>query len=152
MNKMEKRIAEITQKEYAILASRASSALIAYLMAERKNKKPYQNFILIPNNICLSVPYCVKISGFNPLFIDISLDDYNVKYTALDSTLGNLSTQIAGMILPHIYGHLLDKEKLEKIKEKHPDIFIIEDAAQIIPYNNQVGSFGDAVLMSSVAT
>ncbi len=148
ITELENKIAHISKRKYCFFTGRASTALFCYLTSQKK--KDVEEYIIIPNILCNSVPNTILNAGYKPIFVDINLKNYTISSESLKTALDVCGSKVSGVIAPHLYGHTFDYESLLKMKEKY-NFFLIEDAAQTIPDNSgksMVGKIGDASLFS----
>ncbi|MBF0385363.1 MAG: DegT/DnrJ/EryC1/StrS family aminotransferase [Candidatus Omnitrophica bacterium] len=140
--KTEGKIADYFDKKHALITGRACSGLWLYLKA-----KGYKdNFIILPNNICTVVPYTVSLSGNKPYFVDIE-DSGLIDLKLLDRLKLN---KVAAVLGSHLYGNILDYQKLLRIcRARNWDV--IEDVAQAMGANYRgkiAGSLADCTITS----
>ncbi|MHA1217727.1 MAG: DegT/DnrJ/EryC1/StrS family aminotransferase [Candidatus Heimdallarchaeaceae archaeon] len=149
IKEIEDYLCNLTGRDYTLFTGRASSALYAYLISKKEEIVETREYILIPSILCNSVPNTIVKAGYKPLFIDINLEDYNLSIESFEKTMNDNENKIAGIIAPHLYGHALDHTKIQKITQDF-GIFLIEDAAQIIPNkdNSNIGKIGEMSIMS----
>lgn len=120
--KFEKKFAKKTGRKYAVFFPYGRTGLIALLNAlEIKNKK-----IITPAYTCVVVPHAVKYSKNEPLFVDSTLEDYNMN---LDSIEKLIESDVAAIIATSIFGHPVNLDKLDQIQKNHPHLKIIQDCA-----------------------
>lgn len=89
--------------------------------------------VLIPSNICESVPATYMLLGINPIFCDVSIDDYQLDKSCAIRLIKDKKINI--LHYNHTYGY--DSEEdiafLERIKYSFPDVFIIDDKCLCFP-------------------
>lgn len=99
----------------------------------------------------VSTTHAIVRNGLTPIFCDINLTDYTIDVDQIES----LITEKTSAIVPvHVYGHVCDVEKIEKIAQKH-HLKVIYDAAHAfgVTYKgNGIGNYGDASMFSFHAT
>ncbi len=99
----------------------------------------------------VSTTHAIVRNGLVPVFCDINKDDYTIDADKIES----LITEKTCAILPvHVYGHVCEVEKIDKIAKKH-NLKVIYDAAHAfgVSYKNTpVSLFGDASMFSFHAT
>jgi len=98
-----------------------------------------------------STTHAIIRSGLMPVFCDISLDDYNIDVTKIES----LITENTSAILPvHVYGTPCNVDKIQEIADKY-NLKVIYDAAHafgVTLNGKSLCSFGDASMLSFHAT
>lgn len=98
-----------------------------------------------------STTQAILRKGLEPVFCDISKDDYTIDVEKIES----LITEKTSAIIPvHVYGNVCDVEKIQQIANKH-NLKVIYDAAHSfgVKYNNiPMCNFGDASMLSFNAT
>jgi dTDP-4-amino-4,6-dideoxygalactose transaminase len=84
----------------------------------------------------------IALVGARPVFLDISLESFNLDLSALESAI----TPKTRAIMPvHLFGQPVDMEQVLDIARQHK-LFVIEDASQAIGaevHHKKVGGFGD---------
>ncbi len=147
INKIETRLASITTRKICIFTGRASSGLVSYLSWLKKGST--KKYVVIPNILCNSVPNSILKAGLRPLFVDINLNNFTISIESLTKTLEKFSEKIIAAVVPHLYGHTFDVDRIELLRKQYK-LSVIEDAAQTFPLDgkSKVGSVGDATIMS----
>lgn len=138
VGEFEKKFASIVGSKYTVSFPSGRSGLFTLL----KSLDISNSEIIVPAYTCIVVPPAILASKNIPRFIDISLDDYNMK---IDNISSVISKKTGAVIPTYMYGYPLNVKKLRDIVGE--DIYIIEDAAQAI-LTKDVGKFGDAVFYS----
>ncbi len=90
----------------------------------------------------------IRYVGAIPVFIDISLKDYNMDCKKLEEVVRKY--KIKAVIPVHLYGYPVDMDEILRLKD-YADFILIEDACQAhgASYNDRmVGSFGSAAAFS----
>lgn len=130
-------------KTYRYLVGSASTALFVYLKYKEINKSK----ILIPSNICHSIPLTIKFSGNIPLFYDVDINTGNPDTNSIIETLAY--EKVAAILLPNMYGNIYkDREKIIKVL-KDKNILIIDDYAASFGITlDNLHSEGDATIFS----
>ncbi len=146
IEKVEDKLRFLFKKKYVALCSRATVAIYATLLSI--NPKDY---VIVPANICPSVINAIFQTGFQPIFVDLNLNNFNICLKSLKFIL-NKHKNISAVIVPHFYGIPAEIEELIHIvKNENDKILIIEDVAQsfgVKTDNLFVGSFGDVSIFS----
>ena len=93
----------------------------------------------------------ISVVGAKPVFVDVSLDDFNIDINKLEEAI----TEKTKAIIPvHIFGTPADMDKINEIAKKH-NLYVIEDACQAIgaKYRDKmVGGLGDIACFSFFPT
>jgi dTDP-4-amino-4,6-dideoxygalactose transaminase len=110
-------------REHALLAPRATIALVALL---RALELPPGSEVLIPVNLCANPAYAVRWAGLRPLFADVSPAGFNMDLEAAERMAGQ-DTRV--LLVAPLFGHPLDVPALIEFARRH-DLIIVEDAAQ----------------------
>ena len=99
----------------------------------------------------VSTVHAIKRNGLTPVFCDISGDDYCMDADKIEPLITDKTVAI---IPVHVYGHICDTDKIEKIAKKH-GLTVIYDGAHAFGETYKgvgVGCFGDATMFSFHAT
>lgn len=98
-----------------------------------------------------STTHAIVRNGLQPVFCDISPEDYTIQTDQLE----NLITEKTTTIVPvHVYGNICNVEKIERIAAKY-NLKVIYDAAHafgITVNGESIANFGDASMFSFHAT
>jgi dTDP-4-amino-4,6-dideoxygalactose transaminase len=114
------------KKKSVILTSSGDASLFAclkYLKYLNKNKK----YILTPSFSFSSDIQSIINSGFEPIFIDINLENWTMSETEIYKEIKN-NSKIAGILIVSPFGYPLNINNLNNLKSK-TKIEIIYDAA-----------------------
>lgn len=99
----------------------------------------------------VSTTHAITRNGLVPVFCDINDEDYTIDADQIES----LITDKTSAILPvHVYGHVCEVEKIEKVAKKH-HLKVIYDAAHAfgVTYKGKgIGNYGDISMFSFHAT
>jgi len=137
---LEKNLAEITNRKYAVTCNSGTDALAYSLMS--MGIKPGDE-VITSNFSWISTASCISMVGATPVFCDIDLDSYHLSYNSVKRMISNKTKAI---VYPHLFGNMSD---LKKIKDL--GIPLVEDACQSLgsSYNGVVaGSIGDISTLS----
>lgn len=88
--------------------------------------------------------------GAKPVFVDISLETYNIDPQKLEETIKKYRDKVKAIIPVHLYGYPCEMDAILEIAERY-GIKILEDACQAhgaVYKGKKVGSFGDAAAFS----
>jgi len=98
--------------------------------------------VMMPSHTAVATASAVKLAGANPIFVDISEEDFNLDVGTLQSAV---TSKTKAIIAVHLYGQPARMTKiLEFAKKNH--LKVIEDCAQATgaEYRGQkVGTLGD---------
>ncbi|MCK4364580.1 MAG: DegT/DnrJ/EryC1/StrS aminotransferase family protein [Thermoplasmatales archaeon] len=133
----EEKFAYLVNSKYAITFPSGRFGLYALI----KSLKIHDE-IIIPGFTCIVVPASIVASNCKPVFVDISLENFNIRTNEIKSVF---SEKTKAVIPTHMYGYPADIKTIRNIVGE--DTYIIEDAAQAI-LTKDVGKFGDAVFYS----
>lgn len=103
--------------------------------------------VIVPANTFIATALAVTYVGARPVFVDASIDTYNIDISQIESKISKNTKAIIGV---HLYGRAVEFDKLQELKERY-NIKLIEDAAQAhgaIWCNKRVGTLGDAAAFS----
>ncbi len=137
---LEKNLAEITNRKYAVTCNSGTDALAYSLMS--MGIRPGDE-VITSNLSWISTASCISMVGATPVFCDIDLDNYHLSYNSVKRMISNKTKAI---VYPHLFGNMSDMEKIKQL-----GIPIVEDACQSLgsSYNGVVaGSIGDISTLS----
>jgi len=143
VKKFENEFAKYIGTEHAIALNSGTTALYLSLIAMGVKEGDY--VITTPATFIATANAIVYIRA-KPIFVDISLETYNIDPQKLKETIKEYRGKIKAIIPVHLYGYPCEMDTILGIAEKY-DIRILEDACQAhgaIYKNKRVGSFGDA--------
>ena len=127
-DKFEKEFAEFLGVKYCSLTNSGSSAnllafmaLTSYKLGERRIKKGDEVITVaagFPTTIAPIIQY-----GAIPVFVDVTLPEYNIDITQLDA---GLSQKTKAIMVAHTLGNPFDLQKIRDFCDKH-NLWLIED-------------------------
>lgn len=103
--------------------------------------------VIIPANTFIATAWGVSYSGAKPVFVDCSVDTWQIDATKIEQKINSKTKAIIGV---HLYGQPFDIDAVSEIARKYK-LFLIEDAAQAqgAAYRGViVGSFGEMACFS----
>ena len=138
VEKFESNLASYLNADHVISTASGMDALILALTSLDLPKK---SNVLVVNNGGGYASLAVVSAGLNPIFADIESDGYLLCL----NDLTKWSDKVSAVVATHLYGKMLNMEKLIDWA-KAQDIYVIEDCAQAIGAEQQgkkSGTFGD---------
>ena len=144
MTPCEEALTRMAGREYALLAPRATTALVALL---RALDLPPDSEVLMPISLCANPANAVRWAGLRPLFADISPTNFSMDLDAAERTVG---PQTRVLLAVPLFGHPLDVSALLDFSGRN-DLIVIEDAAQAVGLRygrRQAGSVGTCSIYS----
>jgi dTDP-4-amino-4,6-dideoxygalactose transaminase len=121
----EGRLADMSGRAHAMLAPRATTALLALL---RALDLPAGSEVLMPAVLCANAVYAVRWAGLRPVFADVSLDDFNLDLRAAQAAVG---PDMRVLLAVPLFGHPLNVPGLLEFANRH-SLILVEDAAQAV--------------------
>ncbi|MGB9595523.1 MAG: DegT/DnrJ/EryC1/StrS family aminotransferase [Candidatus Poribacteria bacterium] len=116
----EKTFAKFFGSRFALSFSSGRNALYCVLKA----LDIYNSEIILPAYTCVVVAHAIVLSKNTPVFVDISLHDFNMDLDSIDKML---SSKTKAIIATSLFGYPIRIDKIRKICEK--DILVIHDCA-----------------------
>ena len=98
-----------------------------------------------------STTHAIVQNGLKPVFCDINDKDYTIDANKIEELITDKTVAIVPV---HVYGHVCDVEKIEKIAKKHK-LKVIYDAAHVfgVKYKGQsIANYGNISMFSFHAT
>ena len=148
MKMLEKEIAAFCGTKDAVAVANGTDALVLTLKA----------FGIGPGYEVITTPFTffasaetIALVGATPVFVDIDPVTLNMDLNQLE---GKITSKTKAIIPVHIFGQMLDVEKIMEIAARH-DLKVIEDAAQAIGAEyrgKKAGSIGHASTFSFFPT
>jgi dTDP-4-amino-4,6-dideoxygalactose transaminase len=148
MKTLEKEIATYCGTKEAVAVANGTDALVLTLKAFGIG--PGDEVITTPFTFFASAETIAQV-GATPVFVDIDPVTLNMDLTQLED---KITSHTKAIIAVHIFGQMLDVERLMEIAARH-DLKVIEDAAQAIGSEYQgkkAGSIGHASTFSFFPT
>ena len=148
MKTLEKEIAAFCGTKEAVAVANGTDALVLTLKAFGIG--PGDEVITTPFTFFASAETIAQV-GATPVFVDIDPVTLNMDLTQLE---GKITSQTKAIIPVHIFGQMVDVEKIMEIAARH-DLKVIEDAAQAIGAEyggKKAGSLGHAATFSFFPT
>ncbi|MCO1603219.1 DegT/DnrJ/EryC1/StrS family aminotransferase [Desulfosporosinus nitroreducens] len=148
MKALEKEIAAFCGTEEAVAVANGTDALVLTLKAFGIG--PGDEVITTPFTFFASAETIAQV-GATPVFVDIDPVTLNMDLTQLEK---KITSRTKAIIPVHIFGQMLDVERVMEIAARH-DLKVIEDAAQAIGAeykSKKAGSIGHAATFSFFPT
>lgn len=133
-----KRISELVEKKYVVFMNSGLSCFYSLLMVLKESSDKTE--VVLPAYTAGSLIVAVKKAGLKPVLCDINMFDFNMDHDQLEKVVSGRTLCIVGV---HMFG-VIDA-KINNLKSKYPDCFIVEDACQ------SLGGRIDACLISKSA-
>lgn len=144
VKKFEERIAEITNRKYAIAVSNGTAAID--IAVEALNFKKGDEIILPTHTIISCINQIIRC-GLKAVFVDSDADTWNMNVNDIEN---KITSKTKAIMVVHTYGLPVEMNKVLDLAKKY-NLKIIEDSAEMIgqKYLNQpCGSFGDISTLS----
>lgn len=145
---------DIFQREYngksVYFFNRGRDAM--YFLFQNLNLQP-DDEIIIQGFTCIAVVAPILWSKCKPVFVDIKRDTFNID---LERMKEKISKKTRAIVVQHTFGNVADMSAIRKIVEEENskrkdenDIFILEDCAHILDFENkELGRYSDAFFFS----
>lgn len=144
VERFEKSFAELAGQKYAVAFPYGRTALIILLKAMGfKNSE-----VICPAYTCVVVPHAIVYSGNKPVFVDSQEYDFNMDLTRVPEAINE---KTAALIPTSVFGYPVNLDQLDRIREKYPGLFIIQDCCHSFFAEwkcKPVHKAGDAALFS----
>ncbi len=145
---LESKLAKYLDVKHVIGVANGTDALVIAL--EALGIKEGDEVITTPFTF-FATAEAISIVGAKPVFVDISLDNFNIDVNKIEKVI----TEKTKAIMPvHIFGTPADMDKINEIAKKY-NLYVIEDACQAIgaKYRDKmVGGLGDVACFSFFPT
>ena len=123
VSNFEKAFANFCQKKFAVGVSNGTSALE---IALRGNQIGYGDEVITVANTFFATAEAIYNVGAKPVFVDVDLIDGLIDISMIEKVI---TPKTKAIIPVHLFGHLVDMERLSLIAKKF-NLLLIEDAAQ----------------------
>lgn len=145
VSRFEEEFAQYLGARHCIGVASGLDALVLPLMAH--NIGPGSE-VIVPSNTYFATALAVSRVGAQVVFVEPSPETHNLDPQRLEAAINH---RTAAVIPVHLYGLPADMDAINAVARKHPDIRIIEDAAQAhgAKYKGRrTGTLGDAAAFS----
>ncbi len=148
VKKLEKIVARIFGKKFALMVNSGSSANLLALSSLNLKKG---SEIITPTLTFSTTVAPIYQLGLIPKFVDVEKDKYVADLTQIKKAINN---KTKAMFIPNLLGNIPDWDKIKKLC-KRKKIFLIEDSADTIGYKirgRTTGHYSDIVTTSFYAS
>ena len=121
----ERRVAEYMGKAHGVMVNSGSSALT---VAMRLANLPLGSEVITPALTFSSDVAAIYQVGCTPVFLDVGLDDYQVRVDTIEDVL---SEETRAILIPDLVGGICDWDEVRRIADRH-DLFVIHDSADTL--------------------
>ena len=142
---LEETLARRLGRKHCVLTGRGASAI--YLALKALPGKPGK--VVVPAIACPSPASVPLYAGWEPVFCDISLRDFNMCPDSLQGVLDK-HRDVSAIMPVHLYGQAAPMEEILTIAAAH-GLPVIEDAAQALGasyHGRPLGAWGDVSIIS----
>lgn len=120
---LEQRYAEFTGTKYAVSCNSGTAALHLALLALGVGPG---DEVILPDYTMAACAFAVSYCGAKPVFVDVSLTDYNILPEEIQKAI---TSRTKAIMVVDLYGRLCDMKEIHRIAWMHR-IPIIEDACE----------------------
>ena len=121
----EARIADLFAKKHGVMVNSGSSALE---LATELLALPEGSEVITPALTFSSDVAAIYQVGCTPVFLDVGLDDYQVRVDTIEDVL---SEETRAILIPDLIGGICDWDEVRRIADRH-DLFVIHDSADTL--------------------
>jgi len=124
--RFEEEFAKYIGTKYALATNSGTSSLLLSLIAVGVKAGDY--VITTPATFIATANAIVNI-GAKPIFVDISLETYNVDPQKLEEMIKKYKDKVKAIVPVHLYGYPCEMDAISEIAERY-DVKVLEDACQ----------------------
>ena len=121
----ERRVADFMGKRHGVMVNSGSSAL---LIAMRLADLPPGAEVITPALTFSTDVASIYQAGYEPVFIDVGLDDYQILVERIEDVI---SARTGAILIPDLIGGICDWDKVREIADKH-QLLLIHDSADTL--------------------
>ena len=150
---LERRLTKFAGRRHCLFVSRGATALyLAYraLKSIKHTPAPVGNGkIVLPATLCHSPANVALYAGMNPVFCDVSEDDYTLDPDHLEKIL-KITDDVIAVVVVSCFGHVPAMQRITDLCKKY-NVYLIDDAAQSIGGNcngKPLSGWGDVGILS----
>ncbi|MHA1200320.1 MAG: DegT/DnrJ/EryC1/StrS family aminotransferase [Candidatus Heimdallarchaeaceae archaeon] len=147
VKKFEEEFAAYIDVKHAIAVNSGTTALHLSLLALGIGEGDY---VLTTTFSFIATANAIRYTGAEPLFADISLDDYNLDISQLESIIKKKNGKIQAIVPVHLYGYPVNMDEINRIAEEN-NLKVVEDACQSHGgsyKNHKMGALSDSAAFS----
>jgi len=122
VERFEQSFAELMGQKYALAFPYGRTGLMLLLEALGLKDKE----IICPAYTCVVVPHAITYSGNKPVFIDCEEGGFNMDLNIAEHAINE---KTGAIIATSLFGYPVNMDRLDEIRKRHPNIFIIQDCA-----------------------
>lgn len=151
IEEFENRFAEFCGAEHAVAVSSGSTAL--HLAAVIANVRPGDT-VMVSALTNIATANAIVQCGAKVVPIDSEPGTWNLDLDLIDEAYYTTTPRPHHLFPVHIYGHPIDYYKLKRLVNRHPELIVVEDAAEAhgAAFEDiRVGTFGDFACFSFYA-
>jgi len=121
----EARVAAYMGKRHGVMVNSGSSAL---MIAMRLANLPLGSEVITPALTFSSDVACIYHVGCTPVFLDVGLDDYQIRVDQIEDVI---SAETRAILIPDLVGGICDWDRVRELADEH-DLFVIHDSADTL--------------------
>lgn len=126
VRKFEERFASILGVKEAVAVSSGTDADILALASLYNKGAERGNEIIIPALTFVATANAVVHAGFEPVFVDVKKDTYNIDPAKIEE---KITSETIAIMPVHLLGKPVEMDTIQAIAKKH-NLFVVEDAAE----------------------
>ena len=147
IKKFEEEFSSYIGTKYAIAINSGTTALHLILLAMDVGEGDY--VITTPFSF-IATANAIRYTGAEPLFVDISLEDYNLDVSQLEEKIAKYEGKVKAIMPVHLYGYPANMKEINRIAKEN-NLKVVEDACQSHGgsfFCKKMGSLADAAAFS----
>ena len=123
ISNLENKFAKLCDNKYSVAVNNGTSALILAVKALGIKKG---DEVIVPDFTMISTAWAVNYNNAKPVFVDCD-NNLNINIDLIERAI---TKKTKAIIITHIYGRIVDMNKVIAIANKH-NLKIIEDACEV---------------------